>query len=573
MKVNRRNALSFVAASPFLGGATSANLTIFEAAKIVTMEPSAPICRFVAVADGIIVSTANSIAGLEPWTRSRTVTIDRRFANKVLMPGLIDPHIHPMQSAVMLNIPFIAPDDWSLPSGNYLGVRAEAAYRARFRQMLAASSARPFITWGYHELFHGTINKQILDEIAPDRPVIVWQRSFHDIFVNSAMLHEWGLDTKSAFDEFFGQSHADPHHVSFENGSFSETGSMAIVNKMRPYILTPDKISSGMLDLQKMMTKSGVTTTSDMGTGVFASFDTEATLIKAAFGRANSPARVMLMPMASYVPLDTNLDSWFDALKAKWSSPNIRVDRRIKMLADGAFFAQNMRMNAPGYTDGHTGKWITEPEAITAQFARFWNAGFNLHVHVNGDEGLDVVLDGIAALPVKPAQTITLEHLGFSTEAQNRRIARLGLMVSAQPNYIRVLGDAYSRNGLGPDRGASINRLGSLERKGVVLGLHSDFNMAPIDPLYLAWIAANRITIGGNVLASNERISLDKALRAITIEAAQVIGMDAQIGSIAAGKKADFAVLDKDPYQIGAARLREIKIHGVIFEGQFTAAT
>jgi predicted amidohydrolase YtcJ len=93
--------------------------------------------------------------------------------------------------------------------------------------------------------------------------------------------------------------------------------------------------------------------------------------------------------------------------------------------------------------------------------------------------------------------------------------------------------------------------------------------MAPIDPLYLAWVAANRVTLDGNVPAPAERLSLDKALRAITIEAAQVIGMDHMIGSITAGKKADFAVLDRDPYAVGAAHLRELKVLGVIFEGQF----
>jgi predicted amidohydrolase YtcJ len=102
--------------------------------------------------------------------------------------------------------------------------------------------------------------------------------------------------------------------------------------------------------------------------------------------------------------------------------------------------------------------------------------------------------------------------------------------------------------------------------------MHSDFNMAPVDPLYLAWIAAHRITIGGTTKASNERLSLDKALRAITIEAAQVIGMDSLVGSIAAGKKADFTVLDADPYAVGAAQLRDLKVRGVIFEGQYIAA-
>ncbi|HEX4846703.1 MAG TPA: amidohydrolase family protein, partial [Novosphingobium sp.] len=147
-------------------------------------------------------------------------------------------------------------------------------------------------------------------------------------------------------------------------------------------------------------------------------------------------------------------------------------------------------------------------------------------------------------------------------------IARMGLMVSAQPNYIRVLGDAYGRQGLGPGRAEQINRLGSLERKGVPLGLHSDFNMAPIDPFYLAWIAANRVTIEGQVKAPAERLSLDKALRAITIEAAQVIGMDALVGSLSPGKRADLAVLDRDPYAGGAAGLRDVRVESVVFEGR-----
>jgi predicted amidohydrolase YtcJ len=96
--------------------------------------------------------------------------------------------------------------------------------------------------------------------------------------------------------------------------------------------------------------------------------------------------------------------------------------------------------------------------------------------------------------------------------------------------------------------------------------------MAPIDPFYLAWIAANRLTIGGKVQAPKERLSIDKALRAITIEAAQVIGMEEMVGSIAVGKKADFAVLADDPYVLGRARLRDTRIKGVVFEGNFHPA-
>ena len=552
---------------------TYAKVTIFEAAKIVTMEPSNPTARFVAVADGLILGLADTLAELEPWTRGRTVQVDRRFAKDVLMPGLIDPHVHPVMAAVALNMPYLAPDDWKLPSGFYPGAQTQAAYRQRLTEMLAASKADIFLCWGYHELFHGPLDRAVLDQIAPDRPVIIWQRSFHDIIVNTAMMKRWGFETQAQFDTAVAAAKADPEHANFAKAHFSETAANVALAKMRPLILAPEKIQSGMVAFKQMMLTSGVTTISDMGTGIFANFEIEARQIKAAFDQRGNPSRVMLMPMATQMRTVTDLDKWIADCSRTYSSPNVRVDRRVKILFDGAFFALNMRMNAPGYLDGHIGKWLTEPDDGRAMAIRFWSAGFHLHLHVNGDEGLDVVLDLIAGLPAKPNQTITLEHLGYSTEAQNRRIAKLGLMVSAQPNYIRVLGDAYEREGLGPGRAASMNRIGSLERKGVPLGLHSDFNMAPVDPLYLAWIAANRITIGGKVKAPNERLSLDKALRAITIEAAQVIGMDALVGSITAGKKADFTLLDRDPYAVGAARLRDLKVKGVIFEGAFTASS
>lgn len=571
--ISRRKSLQFLSAGAVLGpnlvkAATHPAVTVYEARQIITMEPSLPSARFVAVADGIILGLGDSLTALEPWTAGRTVTIDRHFADKVLMPGLIDPHVHPMQAAVMLNLPFIAPDDWELPTGSFPGARTPQAWRSRFAELLSQSNERQFICWGYHELFHGPLDRKELDQLAPDRPVVVWQRSFHEIFVNTAALKAWGLEQSEAFAAALAAAKADPAHGDLDRGILSETALAVGLAKLRPVIFAPERIRRGIGLMQQMMATKGVTTVSDMATGVFAGFDAEAAMIRAAFERPGSASRAMLMPIAGQVPADADPGQWLEAMRSKYASAHVRVDRRIKLFADGAFFAQNMQMGPPGYTDGHVGKWLTEPADLNTQFRRFWNAGFSFHIHVNGDEGLDVVLDGLAALPPRRDQSITLEHLGYSTEAQNRRIARMGLMVSAQPNYIRVLGDVYSAHGLGADRAALMNRLGSLEAKGVPLGLHSDFNMAPIDPFYLAWIAANRLTLNGNLKAPDERLTLAKALRAITIEAAQVIGMDHLAGSVAPGKMADFAVLDQDPFKAGAAGLRKITVEHVIFEGR-----
>lgn len=576
LDLDRRTVLALCGAIPFAAGQSLAadnwqELTIFEG-RFTTMEPARPHCRFVAVSAGTIIALADTLAELEPWVRGRKVVHDNRFAGKVLFPGVIDPHLHPIMGAVLLGTKFIAPDAWKLPGGDAPGVLTPAAYRASLVAALAASTADPFITWGYHELFHGRIDRAELDKLAPGRRVVVWQRSFHELIVSSAMLEAWGIHSEQDFAAALAAVHADPAHGDYARGLLSETAGNVALSRLRPAIMAPEKVMGGLGQLQQIMRRSGVTTISDMATGIFAGYQAEAGMIRAAFERADATSRVMLMPLASELDHTDDLDTWYRNTASTWRSPHVRVDRRVKFLADGAFFALNMRMNAPGYIDGHEGKWLTEPDKLHAQFKRFWVAGFSFHIHVNGDEGLDVVLDGLATLPPRMGQTVTLEHLGYSTEAQNRRIARMGLMVSGQPNYLRVLGDVYSREGLGPGRAELIDRFGSLERLGVPLGLHSDFNMAPVDPLYLAWIAANRITLEGHQLGANERLSLDKALRAITIEAAQVIGMDALVGSIAPGKRADFAVLDDDPYALGAGKLAQIGIAGVVFEGRFVPA-
>lgn len=540
-------------------------VTIYEAGKIITMEPGLPEARFVAVADGIVLGLAEREEELAAWTQGREVTIDRRFAQQIMMPGFVEPHIHPMQAIMMLPLPFIAPEEWELPGRTYPAARGAQEYEARLRAELAKSDAELFISWGHHALFHGSLTRTDLNRIAPERAVVIWQRSFHEIILNDRALALLGMADADAFAAELIKPGVDPHHADFARGTISETALFGGVEKLRPYLFSPEKVQMGLAQLRQMMLENGVTTSADLAFGGFGGLALEAPLFKSLFDRADTPTRMLAIPIAPVVDGDPN--AWLTNARAQYGSNKLLFANRVKLFADGAFFAQYMQMNPPGYSDGHVGKWLTPPDVMTQQSQRFWDAGWNLHTHVNGDQGLDVVLAVSEALPVRPNQRIVMEHLGYSTEAQNRRLARLGAMVSAQPNYIRVLGDAYAANGLGPDRAAQMNRLGSLEAKNVPLGLHSDFNMAPIDPLYLAWVAANRITLDGHVKAPAERLSLDKALRAVTIEAAQIIGMDAQVGSIAAGKKADFVVLDRDPYAGGAAKLRDVQVRGVVFEG------
>ena len=161
--------------------AKSAELVVYTAKKIITMEPALPQATAVAVADGRIVSVG-TLESLKPWLDASEFTVDRSLEAKVLMPGFIDPHGHPALPAVLTQFPFLAPDDWDLPTGEFPGATTPAAFKSRLQALVAGDTdpAIPFIAWGYHPLWHGDIYRQQLNEWFGDTPVMLWHRSFHE---------------------------------------------------------------------------------------------------------------------------------------------------------------------------------------------------------------------------------------------------------------------------------------------------------------------------------------------------------------------------------------------------------
>ena len=111
-------------------------------------------------------------------------------------------------------------------------------------------------------------------------------------------------------------------------------------------------------------------------------------------------------------------------------------------------------------------------------------------------------------------------------------------------------------------------RLGSLVRNGVKVTLHSDLPMGPVRPLLAVWSVATRKTASGTVRGPEEALTLDQALRAVTVDAAWSLRMDHEIGTIAAGKKADFTILEEDPYEVPLDHVKDIRIWGTVFEGE-----
>ena len=545
-------------------GRSDGELVIYTAKKIITMEPALPKATAVAVADGRIVAVG-SLNSLQSWIDQKGARIDTRFADKVIMPGFIDPHVHPSLPALLTQFPFIAPDDWSLPTGEFPSAKTPEAYIARLKQLVAQhlDANIPFITWGYHPLWHGELFRQQLTALFPDQPVMLWHRSFHELIVNDAALALLGVQESDVEGN---------RQINWDKGHFFENGLYALVPKM-PFLFDPARFGQGMENFVEMVHQGGVTPALDMGTGVFGDPAAEINLIRHTMETTQAPARVILTPIITdFIGRGVTIDDAFreiDQWRAQ-SSHRVLFDRRFKLMIDGAIYSGLAQFDYPGYIDGHHGVWMVPESTITEWAQAFWDAGYQLHAHTNGDASaarLIKLLKTLQRATPRADHRLALEHFAYTTEDQNRQLKELGAVVSANPYYHFILSDIYSEQWLGADRGNQMVRLGSLERLGVPFAFHSDSPMAPLEPLRLVSAAVNRVTINGNLTGANERVSLEAGLRAITIDAAWVMGWEDKIGSIRAGKKADFTILEADPYQVEPKRLKDIKIWGTVFEG------
>lgn len=557
--------LALALGSLLASAASAAELRVYTAKKIITMEPALAEATAVAVADGRIVSVG-SLESLQPWLEGREVSIDRSLQDKVLLPGFIDPHVHPSLPAVLTQFPFLAPDDWVLPTGDFPGATTPRAYEARLKELVAAhdNQAVPFIAWGYHPLWHGQVYRPQLNEWFPDTPVMLWHRSFHELIGNDAAFAMLGITEADTIGI---------HESDWANGHFWENGLKAIVPRL-PFLFEPARFGAGMGNFLEMAHLGGVTTVLDMGVGVFGNPGQEIALIRQVTEGRQAPLRIILTPIITDFLARGKNPAQAMAEIEQWQAQNshrVRVENHFKLMLDGAIFSGLAQMGPPGYIDGHQGLWMAPLPVTTAWARAFWQAGYQLHAHTNGDASAAAFIDILRTLQAEQPRVdhrFTLEHFAYSTQDQSRQLQALGALVSANPYYHYLLSDLYSELWLGEDRGGQMVRLGSLERLGVPFALHSDSPMAPLQPLTLAYNASNRVTINGRRTGAAERISLDAALRAITIDAAWIVGWENEIGSIRAGKRADFTVLEADPYEVGVEGLKGIGIWGTVFEGQ-----
>ena len=163
--------------------------------------------------------------------------------------------------------------------------------------------------------------------------------------------------------------------------------------------------------------------------------------------------------------------------------------------------------------------------------------------------------------------------MGYYTDDMAQEIKDMGVEASVNPYYLWALADKYSENGLGKERAEYLVRVNSLVKRDIPVSFHSDFSMAPMEPLTLAWTAVNRVSSEKNALSQNQRITVYDAMKAITIDAARTLNLEKQIGSIAEGKRANFVILNENPFSVDPMDIKDIEVLATVFEGDFNIIT
>jgi predicted amidohydrolase YtcJ len=557
-------------------GTLNAAATLFRARRIITMNEAQPRADAVAVRDGRIVAVGSFEEVHAAWAGQEYV-IDDRFLDSVIIAGLIDQHLHPVLGASTLTTDVIAPEDWVLPHRTHLAASTADEYDERLRAADARlESGEWLFSWGFHKLWHGELDRARLDAVVGDRPTAIWQRSCHEWYLNSAAISALGITA-----EGMAGKGAASDQVDVARGHFWENGWMVLLsNYLMPRFLTEARFREGLAQLVEYLHMNGVTAINEPGISwkvepwhlyqeILGADTVPFTTTFLVDGRTQS---VRKMDLATVIA-----DADAQIARAPVGKVSL-VAKQVKLFADGAIISQLMQMR-DGYLDAegqpdpdHHGEWIMEPDELRRYFNVYWDAGWQIHIHVNGDLGLDVLLDiiadAMARLPRIDHRT-TIVHFANSTEQQVARIATLGAIVSANPYYPVGFADKYGQYGLGPERADTMVRAASVIAHSIPLSFHSDLPMCASDPLAMASYAVNRVTHSGRVAGPEQRISVDDALRAVTIGAAYSWRREHDLGSIEVGKIANFTVLADDPYDHDPRDLARTRILGSVFEGRW----
>lgn len=532
---------------------------IFKAKKIITMNPSMPQAQYLACEDGKIVSVGPKEAVAHLMDEYE---LDTSYENKVLVPGFVEGHAHAMEGGVW-KYTYLGFFDRTAPDGKlWTGVKNLAQIQDRLQTAAAElAEGEVLLAWGFDPIyFEGQrISRHDIDAVVSDRKVVILHASFHVLTVNSVMLEASGLDKETSIEGVLVD----------ENGAATgELLEMATMNRVLE--LLDDDVFDASADpsalflYAKSAARVGVTTATDLynpltpkGVDILK----EVTSLPE-FGLRLIPA----MSALSYRP-----EEGVERLLSLKDTGNDKLFfGTVKLMTDGSIQGYTARLMYPGYfqKEGESaqnvkGIWNAPPETLTEMVHAYHQAGINLHIHTNGDEATQLMIESIeSALSMVPWMNHrhTLQHCQLVNHAQIKRIANANICMNIFANHLYYWGDQHLHATVGYERAQRMEPLRSALNKGVTVAIHSDAPVTPLDPIFSMSCAVNRLTPNGVRLGEYEKVSAMEALEMVTLAPAYSLHLDHLIGSLECGKFADFAVLETCPLTCESEEIKDIKV-------------
>ena len=518
---------------------------------------------------GARIRAVGSLDELKAYGPSR---IDDRYADAVIFPGMVEAHAHAGSGGMWKNT-YVGSYPRKDPEGRvWSGCTNIDEVLDRLRDANARlGDGELLVAWGLDPIFFPgeRLDKRHLDSVSTTRPIFVSHQSGHLATVNSAMLALEGIDRDCPVEGVVRGPDGEP------NGELREPPAIALISSASSLLggpFDPDALRGFAADARN----HGVTTSADLGNPYIM---TDAlSEHRRIIDDEDFPLRLSLFHLGGGMGAGGDPDTASRTLAdlAETGSEKMHLGG-VKLFLDGSIQGFTARLQAPGYlSEDGNGIWLSSPEEFYRAFRAYHSAGSVIHVHCNGDEATELFLDTVERVLAEVPRwdhRHTVTHSQLTTAAQYRRMKALGMCANIFSNHIWYWGDQHRDLILGPDRAERMNAAATALRIGVPISLHCDTPVTPLDALATASYAAERATPSGRVLGVHERISVAQALDAVTLGAAFMLKLDHLVGSLEAGKFADFAILDRDPYDCEPAELREITVHGTVVAGRhFQAA-
>jgi predicted amidohydrolase YtcJ len=541
-------------------GTTRRQITIFSAAEIVTMDPRRPTATHVAVCEGRILGVG-PLKELEVWGE---YTLDDRFADLVLVPGMVEAHSHVIEGALW-ELPYVGFYPRRGPAGQIEGGHCslnELITRLHDEHHRLTDPHQPLICWGMDPLlFPGErLTAAHLDSVSTERQIIVLHASLHLATINSATLQANGIDADTETEGVLGDAGGQPV------GELQEFPAMMLVKALGT-LFRDFADPRHLWTFARQAVNAGITTATNLA-GAAITDPHSATPIADQVADPAFPIRLVTYCLAGNETATVVAES-FGKLLA--TNTDKLIYGGIKIVGDGSIQGYTAVVNWPGYINGAPqGLWLMDPERMKELVGVLHRAGINVHIHANGDATIDAAIDAVDHALRDHAwlnHRHTLQHSQMTTPAHYRKMARLGMCANIFVNHLWYWGDQHYTATLGPDRTHNMETCATAAREGVRFALHSDAPVTPLSQLHTMWCAVNRTTPTGRILGPHETITPTQALAAVTIDAAYQLHLDHLIGSIETGKHADFTVLNANPLTADPQSLRDITIWGTVLAG------